>query len=187
MRLDAIAIGNNPPHDINVIIEVPVGGEPIKYEMDKEAGTLVVDRFLYTPMRYPGNYGFVPHTLSADGDPIDVLVCNTRAIVPGAVMNCRPVGVLVMEDEGGGDEKVIAVPSSKLTRRYDKIKTYSDLPSISVEQIEHFFAHYKDLEPNKWSRIHHWGDAEEAHRLISEAIERAKAKAKTKVGAKTAK
>ncbi len=115
MRLDAIAVGKNPPHDINVVIEVPVGGEPIKYEMDKEAGTLFVDRFLYTPMRYPGNYGFVPHTLSADGDPIDVLVCNTRAIVPGAVMNCRPVGVLVMEDEGGGDEKVIAVPSSKLT------------------------------------------------------------------------
>jgi inorganic pyrophosphatase len=175
MRLDAIAIGNNPPHDINVIIEVPVGGEPIKYEMDKEAGTLVVDRFLYTPMRYPGNYGFVPHTLSADGDPIDVLVCNTRAIVPGAVMNCRPVGVLVMEDEGGGDEKVIAVPSGKLTKRYDKVKTYADLPSISVEQIEHFFAHYKDLEPNKWARIHHWGDAEEARRLIDEAIARAKA------------
>ena len=109
MRLDAIAIGNNPPDDINVIIEVPVGGEPIKYEMDKASGTLVVDRFLYTPMRYPGNYGFVPHTLSPDGDPIDVLVCNTRTIVPGAVINCRPVGVLIMEDEGGGDEKVIAV------------------------------------------------------------------------------
>jgi inorganic pyrophosphatase len=187
MRLDAIAVGTNPPHDINVIIEVPVGGEPIKYEMDKAAGTLVVDRFLYTPMRYPGNYGFVPHTLSADGDPIDVLVCNTRAIVPGAVMNCRPVGVLVMEDEGGGDEKVIAVPSSKLTRRYDKIKTYTDLPSISVEQIEHFFAHYKDLEPNKWARIHHWGDAEEAHRLISEAVARAQTQTQTKVRAKAAK
>ncbi len=113
MRLDAIAIGNNPPHDVNVVIEVPNGGEPIKYELDKASGTLVVDRFLYTPMRYPGNYGFVPHTLSADGDPIDVLVCNTRAIIPGAVMNCRPVGVLVMEDEGGGDEKIIAVPSSQ--------------------------------------------------------------------------
>ena len=104
MRLDAIAIGNDPPRDINVIIEVPIGGEPIKYEMDKASGTLFVDRFLYTPMRYPGNYGFVPHTLSADGDPIDVLVCNTRAIVPGAVINCRPIGVLVMEDDGGGDE-----------------------------------------------------------------------------------
>jgi inorganic pyrophosphatase len=172
MRLDAVAIGNDPPNDINVVVEVPVGGEPIKYEMDKEAGTLVVDRFLYTPMRYPGNYGFVPHTLSEDGDPIDVLVCNTRAIVPGAVINCRPVGVLVMEDEGGGDEKVLAVPSHKLTRRYDKIANYTDLPSISVEQIEHFFAHYKDLEPDKWARIQHWGDAEEARRLISEAIAR---------------
>jgi inorganic pyrophosphatase len=169
MRLDAIAAGNDPPHDINVVIEVPIGGEPIKYEMDKEAGTLVVDRFLYTPMRYPGNYGFVPHTLSADGDPIDVLVCNTRSIVPGAVMNCRPVGVLVMEDE-----KVIAVPSSKLTMRYDRIASYTDLPPISLQQIEHFFAHYKDLEPSKWARIHHWGDAAEARRMISEALDRAK-------------
>lgn len=177
MRLDAIAIGNDPPHDINVIIEVPVGGEPIKYEMDKASGTLVVDRFLYTPMRYPGNYGFVPHTLSADGDPIDVLVCNTRALVPGAVINCRPVGVLVMEDEGGGDEKIIAVPSRKLTKRYDKIENYSDLPEISVQQIEHFFSHYKDLEPNKWAKIEHWGDAAEARKLIDEAIARASAAA----------
>ena len=174
MRLDAIAVGKFPPRDINVIIEVPVGGEPIKYEMDKASGTLVVDRFLYTPMRYPGNYGFVPHTLSADGDPIDVLVCNTRALIPGAVINCRPVGVLVMEDEGGGDEKVLAVPSSKLTRRYDKIANYSDLPAISLEQIEHFFAHYKDLEPGKWVRIKRWGDAVEAKRMILEGIERAK-------------
>jgi inorganic pyrophosphatase len=174
MRIDAIAIGNNPPYDINVIIEVPVGGEPIKYEMDKASGTLVVDRFLYTPMRYPGNYGFVPHTLSNDGDPIDVLVYNTRAIVPGAVINCRPVGVLVMEDEGGGDEKIIAVPSTKLTKRYEKVKNYSDLPEISVQQIEHFFAHYKDLEPNKWAKIHHWGDSEEAQQMITEAIERGK-------------
>lgn len=174
MRLDAIKSGTNPPDDINVIIEVPVGGEPIKYELDKASGTLIVDRFLYTPMRYPGNYGFVPHTLSADGDPIDVLVCNTRAIVPGAVINCRPVGVLVMEDDGGGDEKIIAVPSSKLTKRYDKVKTYSDLPEISIHQIEHFFAHYKDLEPGKWVKIDHWGHVEEARRLIVEALERGK-------------
>jgi inorganic pyrophosphatase len=174
MRLDAITIGHNPPEDINVIVEVPVGGEPIKYEMDKASGTLVVDRFLYTPMRYPGNYGFVPHTLSADGDPIDVLVCNTRAIIPGAVINCRPVGVLVMEDDGGGDEKIIAVPSPKLTRRYDKVTTYTDLPDISIQQIEHFFAHYKDLEPGKWVKIHHWGHADEARALITAAITRAK-------------
>lgn len=172
MRLDAIAVGIDPPNDINVIIEVPNGGEPVKYEMDKESGTLVVDRFLYTPMRYPGNYGFVPHTLSADGDPIDVLVCNTRAIVPGAVINCRPVGVLVMDDESGGDEKIIAVPSRKLTRRYDKVNNYTDMPPISLEQIEHFFAHYKDLEPNKWVKIDHWGDAQEAQHLIRQAIER---------------
>ncbi len=176
MRLDAIAVGKDPPHDINVIIEVPVGGEPIKYEMDKASGTLVVDRFLYTPMRYPGNYGFVPHTLSADGDPIDVLICNTRALVPGAVINCRPVGVLVMKDEGGGDEKILAVPSNEVTRRYDKIANYSDLPAISLEQIEHFFAHYKDLEPGKWVEIDHWGDKAEAERLIGEAIARANSK-----------
>ena len=174
MRLDAIPIGKNPPHDINVIIEVSVGGEPIKYEMDKASGTLIVDRFLYTPMHYPGNYGFVPHTLSDDGDPIDVLVCNTRTIVPGAVINCRPVGVLVMEDESGGDERVLAVPSSKVSRRYEKVLNYSDLPSISLQQIEHFFAHYKDLEPGKWAKIHHWGDRAEAERRIEEAIARAK-------------
>jgi len=174
MRLDAIAIGNNPPHDINVIIEVPVGGEPIKYELDKASGTLVVDRFLYTPMRYPGNYGFVPHTLSPDGDPIDVLVCNTRTIVPGAVINCRPVGVLIMEDEGGGDEKIVAVPSAKVSQRYERIANYSDMPEITVKQIEHFFSHYKDLEPGKWAKLHHWGDAAEARRQIELAIERAR-------------
>lgn len=174
MRLDAILPGKNPPEDVNVVIEVPVGGEPIKYEMDKASGALHVDRFLYTPMRYPGNYGFVPHTLSSDGDPIDVLVCNTRAIIPGAVINCRPVGVLVMEDDGGGDEKIIAVPSSKLTKRYESVKTYTDLPKISLEQIEHFFAHYKDLEPGKWVKIDHWGHAEEARSLIVQAMERAK-------------
>jgi inorganic pyrophosphatase len=174
MRLDAIAIGKSPPNDINVVIEVPVGGEPIKYEMDKPSGALFVDRFLYTPMRYPGNYGFVPHTLSADGDPIDVLVCNTRAIVPGAVINCRPVGVLLMEDDGGGDEKLLAVPSSKISRRYENVKTTADLPKITLEQIEHFFAHYKDLEPGKWVKIKGWGDVKLAEQMIIEAIDRAK-------------
>src|SRR5216684_2991481 len=136
MRIEAISIGIDPPRQVNVIIEVPVGGEPIKYEMDKDAGTLVVDRFLYTAMRYPGNYGFIPHTLSGDGDPCDVLVANTRAIVPGAVMSCKIVGVLLMEDEAGGDEKIIAVPSSKLTQRYAKIENYVDLPEITLKQIE---------------------------------------------------
>lgn len=174
MRIDAIPIGKNPPSEVNVLIEVPIGGEPIKYEMDKAAGTLFVDRFLYTAMRYPGNYGFIPHTLSGDGDPCDVLVANTRAIVPGAYISVRPVGVLLMEDEGGQDEKIIAVPSSKLTQRYDRVKNYSDLPDITLKQIEHFFEHYKDLEPNKWVKIVRWGDAAEAQKLILEGIERAK-------------
>lgn len=178
MRIDAIPIGKNPPHDVNVLIEVPIGGEPIKYELDKAAGTLFVDRFLYTAMRYPGNYGFIPHTLSGDGDPCDVLVANTRAIVAGAVISVRPVGVLLMEDEAGMDEKIIAVPSSKLTKRYDKVQNYSDLPEITLQQIEHFFEHYKDLEPNKWVKIVGWRDAAEAQKLILEGIERAKAEAK---------
>jgi inorganic pyrophosphatase len=174
MRIDAIPIGTDPPREVNVIIEVPVGGEPIKYELDKEAGTLVVDRFLYTAMRYPGNYGFIPHTLSHDGDPCDVLIANTRAIVPGAVMSVRPVGVLLMEDEAGGDEKIIAVPSSKLTQRYDKVKNFSDLPEITLAQIQHFFEHYKDLERGKWVKVKRRGAQEEAHRLIEEAIARAR-------------
>jgi inorganic pyrophosphatase len=173
MRLDAIAIGHDPPRDVNVVVEVSIGGEPIKYEMDKAAGTLVVDRFLHTPMRYPGNYGFVPHTLSPDGDPIDVLIANTRPIVPGAVINVRPIGVFKMEDDGGGDEKIIAVPMPKLTKRYAHVTNYTDLPEITLAQIEHFFAHYKDLEPGKWVKVIGWGDAEEARRLIAEAITRA--------------
>ena len=173
MRLDKIPTGNTPPDDINVIIEVPVGGEPIKYEMDKASGALFVDRFLYTPMRYPGNYGFVPHTLSEDGDPIDVLVCNTREIIPGGVINCRPVGVLVMEDDAGQDEKILAVPSSHVSRRYQNVADYTDLPEITLEQVQHFFEHYKDLEPNKWVRIDHWGNAAEAKQMIVDAIARA--------------
>ena len=176
MRIDAISVGKNPPDDVNVIVEVPVGGHPIKYEMDKEAGALVVDRFLYTPMTYPGNYGFVPHTLSEDGDPIDVLIANTRPLVPGCVINVRPIGVLVMEDDGGKDEKIIAVPAPKLTKRYVHIKTYTDLPEITRQQIEHFFVHYKDLEPGKWVKLLGWGDVDEARQLITEAIERAKKK-----------
>ena len=175
MNLDAVSIGINPPHDVNVVIEVPIGGEPIKYEMDKAAGALVVDRFLYTAMRYPGNYGFIPHTLSGDGDPCDVIVANTRAIAPGAIMSCRIVGVLMMEDEAGGDEKLVAVPSAKLTKRYEHVVNHTDLPDITLQQIEHFFAHYKDLEPGKWVKILRWGDAEEARALVMAGIERAKA------------
>ena len=173
MRIDAIAIGKSPPDDVNVIVEVPVGGQPIKYEMDKEAGTLVVDRFLYTPMTYPGNYGFVPHTLSDDGDPIDVLVCNTRPLVPGCVINVRPIGVLIMEDNAGQDEKIIAVPSPHLTRRYEDVRNFTDLPEITRQQVRHFFEHYKDLEPGKWVKIGDWQDADAARKMIAEAIERA--------------
>ena len=174
MRIDKIATGKNSPDDVNVIVEVPVGGEPIKYELDKESGTLVVDRFLYTAMRYPGNYGFIPHTLSGDGDPVDVLIANTRAIAPGAVISVRPVGVLLMEDNAGMDEKIVAVPSLHISQRFDGIANYSDLPEITIRQIEHFFAHYKDLEPGKWVKIVRWGDAAEAKRLITEGIVRAK-------------
>jgi inorganic pyrophosphatase len=174
MRIDEIPLGDDPPNDVNVIVEVPVGGQPIKYELDKKSGTLFVDRFLYTPMVYPGNYGFVPHTLSLDGDPIDVLICNTRAIVPGAVLNCRPIGVLIMEDDSGQDEKIIAVPSQRTTRRYVDIRSYSDLPEITIKQIEHFFAHYKDLEPNKWVKLSSVEEADIARQMISDAIERAK-------------
>ena len=175
MRIDAISIGIDPPRQVNVIIEVPVGGEPIKYEMDKDAGTLVVDRFLYTAMRYPGNYGFIPHTLSGDGDPVDVLIANSRAIAPGAVMSVRPVGVLLMEDNAGMDEKIVAVPSAHISQRFDGIANYSDLPEITLKQIELFFAHYKDLEPDKWVKIIGWGDAAQARTMIEEGVARAKA------------
>jgi inorganic pyrophosphatase len=173
MDLSAVSIGRDPPNNVNVIIEVPLGGEPIKYEIDKTSGLLVVDRFLYTSMRYPGNYGFIPHTLSADGDPCDVLVVNTRAITPGAMLSVRPIGVLLMEDEAGGDEKVIAVPSNWLTKRYESVATCSDLPEITRLQVQHFFEHYKDLEPGKWVKVIRWGERDEAHRIIREACARA--------------
>ncbi len=174
MQLEAIPVGKNPPDDVNVIIEVPIGGEPIKYEMDKASGALFVDRFLHTPMRYPGNYGFVPHTLSDDGDPIDVLIASTRPIMPGAVINVRPIGVLKMSDEGGEDEKIIAVPSPKLTKRYVDVTDIEHIPEITREQIKHFFEHYKDLEKGKWVKVTGWGGAAEARKMIVDAIERAK-------------
>lgn len=173
MNIDAIPVGKNPPDDINVIIEVPIGGEPIKYEMDKDSGALFVDRFLYTPMRYPGNYGFVPHTLCGDGDPLDVVVMNSRPVVPGGVIRCRPIGVLMMEDDGGKDEKLIALPVSKLTRAYDGIKDISDMPEIEVEKVKHFFTHYKDLEPGKWAKIEGIEGIEKARQVVLDSIEMA--------------
>jgi inorganic pyrophosphatase len=177
MRVDTIPIGTNPPFDVNVIVEVPIGGEPIKYELDKPSGTMFVDRMLYTSMHYPGNYGFVPHTLSDDGDPIDVLIAHSRPIIPGAVCNCRPVGVLYMKDEAGQDEKIIAVPSDKISPTYRKIRNYSDLPEMLLSRIAHFYEHYKDLELNKWVKIDRWGDEAEARDLILKAVAAAKEKA----------
>ena len=177
MNIDAIPLGKSPPDDLNVIIEVPLGGEPIKYEIDKASGALFVDRFLYTPMRYPGNYGFIPHTLCGDGDPLDVLVMNSRPLVPGAVVRSRPIGVLFMEDDGGQDEKILAVPVHKLTAMYDKVHDINDIQAIQVERVKHFFTHYKDLEPGKWVKLSHVGDAAEARRVILQSIETAKSKA----------
>jgi inorganic pyrophosphatase len=174
MRIEAIDIGFKPPHDFNVIVEVPLGGEPVKYEMDKDAGTVFVDRILYTSMRYPGNYGFIPHTLSDDGDPIDVLIANPTPLQPGCVINCRAVGVLYMRDEAGEDEKLIAVPTEKVSAMFNNIISYRDLPEIQIRQIAHFFQRYKDLEDGKWVEISRWGDQAEARELIIKAIDAAK-------------
>jgi inorganic pyrophosphatase len=176
MDIGKISIGRNPPHDINVIVEIPQGGAPVKYEIDKASGALFVDRFLHTAMFYPCNYGFVPHTQSEDGDPLDVLIAGPTAVVPGSVVRCRPVGVLLMEDEAGPDEKLIAVPVDKLHPFYTDVKSYTDLPAIMCEQIAHFFAHYKDLEPGKWVKVTRWAGPEEAETIINDAIARAKTK-----------
>lgn len=171
MRIDAIPVGNKPPYEVNTIIEVPLGGEPVKYEMDKASGAMFVDRFLHTSMRYPCNYGFVPHTLADDGDPIDMLVAGRSPVVPGAVVRTRPVGVLIMKDEAGEDEKVLGVPVDALSPYHENISSYRDLPRILIQQIEHFFRHYKDLEEGKWVEIIRWGGAEEALDRIRTAIE----------------
>jgi inorganic pyrophosphatase len=173
MDLSRIPAGRNPPKDVNVLIEIPAGGLPVKYEMDKASGALFVDRFLHTAMFYPGNYGFIPHTLSEDGDPIDVLVISSVPVIPGAVVRCRPVGVLVMQDQAGPDEKIIAVPTDELHPFHTNVRSYRDLPDILLKQIEHFFQHYKDLEPRKWTKLGDWGGPEEAERLIEAAIHRA--------------
>jgi inorganic pyrophosphatase len=170
MDIQKIAIGKNPPHEVNVIIEVPVGSDPVKYELDKDSGALFVDRFLHTAMHYPCNYGFIPHTLSDDGDPIDALVITRRPITPGAVIAVRPIGVLLMEDESGGDEKLLAVPASRLHPFYDDVQSYEQLPQILLDQISHFFAHYKDLEPNKWVKIVGWRNADAAKAAVESAI-----------------
>ncbi len=173
MNIDLIPVGANPPENINVIIEVPIGGEPVKYEFDKASGALFVDRILHTPMRYPANYGFVPHTLSPDGDPLDALVIARTPFISGAVIRARPIGVLFLEDESGGDEKLLTVPVDTTFPYYSNVGEHSDLPDIVMRQIEHFFTHYKDLEPEKWVRVGHWGSAEDARRIVGELVQRA--------------
>lgn len=170
MNIDAIEIGKDAPEAVNVIIEVAEGGYPVKYEMDKDSGALFVDRMLHTPMRYPANYGFIPHTLSDDGDPADVLVIAQCPLMAGCVVKARPVGVLKMEDDGGVDEKILAVPVTKLDPFYSNIQEYTDLPQNLIDQIEHFFTHYKDLEKGKWAKIEGWADAAEAKAIIQTAI-----------------
>lgn len=178
MLIDKISPGENPPWDINVIIEIPIGGVPVKYEVDKDSGAMIVDRFLHTAMHYPCNYGFIPHTLADDGDPVDALVVGNLPIIPGAVIRCRPIGVLVMEDEAGLDEKLLCVPHDKLHPFYSDVDSYRALPQVLLDQIGHFFEHYKDLEKNKWVKIVRWGEAAEAAELVSIGLENEK-KAKT--------
>jgi inorganic pyrophosphatase len=171
MDIKKVPVGKNAPWDVNVVIEVPMGGEPIKYEICKDSGALYVDRFLHTAMVYPCNYGFIPHTLSGDGDPADVLVVGRRPLMPGCVLAVRPIGVLLMEDEGGKDEKILAVPQSRLHPFYNEVESYKHLPPVLIEQIAHFFEHYKDLEKNKWVKVLGWEDADVAAQIISESIE----------------
>lgn len=175
MDIKKIPIGKDAPRDVNVIIEIPLRSDPVKYEVDKESGAMYVDRFLHTAMHYPCNYGFIPHTLSDDGDPVDVMVVGNMPVAVGSVMRVRPVGVMFMEDESGGDEKILAVPHSKLHPYHDNVQNYTDLRDVLIRQIEHFFVHYKDLEEGKWAKVSGWGDAAAAEKAIQDAIERAKA------------
>ena len=172
MDISKIPVGKNPPNDINVIIEIPMRSDPVKYEICKESGAMYVDRFLHTAMYYPVNYGFIPHTLSGDGDPVDVMVVGRIPVAVGAVMRCRPIGVLMMEDDGGMDEKILAVPHPKLHPFYDDVKTHEDMPEVLLKQIEHFFLHYKDLEEGKWAKTLGWRGPDMAAQLIEEGIAR---------------
>ena len=172
MNLDRVCSGENCPNDINVIVEIPSHSDPVKYEVDKDTGAMFVDRFMTTSMHYPCNYGYVPHTLSQDGDPVDVLVLTPVPLISGSVIRCRPVGVLKMTDESGDDAKILAVPVAKLCSLYKDVKDHNDIPKMVLDQIAHFFAHYKDLEPDKWVKIKRWGEADEACRMIETAIRR---------------
>jgi len=172
--LSKVKAGENPPVDVNVIIEVPMNSDPVKYEFDKESGFIFVDRFVSTPMFYPCNYGFIPHTLSGDGDPVDVLVVGQYPLFPGSVIRVKPVGVLKMSDEKGEDEKIVAVPHPKMTKMYEAVNELSDLPQALIDQIKHFFEHYKDLEKGKFVKITGFEDRKSAEKMISDGVERAR-------------
>lgn len=172
MNLSAITPGKNPPEEINVFIEIPAHSGPVKYELDKDSGVLCVDRFMTTAMFYPCNYGFVPQTLSEDGDPVDVLVITPVPLIHGSLIRCRPIGVLQMTDEAGKDNKILAVPVAKLSPSQKDIKTYKDLPEIFLSSIGHFFEHYKDLETGKWVKVNGWFGVAEAHQEIMDSIKR---------------
>ncbi|WP_337996382.1 inorganic diphosphatase [Oleispirillum naphthae] len=175
MNIDKIPLGKNPPHDVNVLVEVSLLADPVKYELDKESGAMMVDRFLHTAMHYPCNYGFVPHTLSEDGDPVDVMLLGRLPVIPGAVVRARPVGVLRMEDEKGMDEKLLCVPHESLKSFYSNVQEVTDVAELDRLRLEHFFAHYKDLENGKWVKILGWGTCAEAKQVLTEAIARAAA------------
>ncbi len=172
MALNNVPSGKSLPNDFNVIIEIPAHADPVKYEVDKESGAIFVDRFMGTAMHYPCNYGYIPHTIAGDGDPVDVLVVTQFALPPGVVVRCRPVGMLAMTDEAGADAKVLAVPVDKLTPMYRSVESPRDLPQITLDQISHFFAHYKDLEPGKFVKINGWFGQEEAKKEIMEGVAR---------------
>jgi len=172
MGLDRVDSGRDVPNDVNVIIEIPSHSEPVKYEVDKATGAMFVDRFMSTPMYYPCNYGYIPHTLCEDGDPTDVLVVTPYALISGSVIRCRPVGMLMMTDESGPDAKILAVPIDKLSTLYRHIHSHEDLPEKLLAQIRHFFEHYKDLEPNKWVKIQGWTGPDEARKEIASSFER---------------
>ncbi len=173
MAFERVSAGKDVPNDINVIIEIPAQSDPIKFEVDKDSGAIFVDRFMGTTMRYPLNYGYVPHTVAGDGDPVDVLVVTPFPLQPGVVIRCRPVGLLKMEDESGLDAKVVAVPVSKLTPLYDKVHSLEDLPELLLKQTVHFFEHYKDLEPGKWVKVLGWAGVEEAKQEILAGVKNA--------------
>lgn len=172
MSLMQIESGRDVPHEVNVIIEIPMHGEPVKYEVDKDSGALFVDRFMATAMYYPTNYGYIPQTLSEDGDPVDVLVVTPVPLISSSIIRCRVVGMLKMTDESGVDAKLLAVPTTKLTKLYKNVETYQDLPEQLLLSLEHFFKHYKDLEEGKWVKVEGWHGPEVAHKEILDSIER---------------